>query len=145
MSQIEYVAEDDFYQLLGLTPGATPEEINRAHKRLAKECHPDVHPDTEWATAQIKRLNEARRVLLDKDLKGQYDRLRWEAVSGDRLRDRPRAAAPAPKPPKGSGGADRHSHHRDRMMSYFIAGIEALVMLFFLVLGIYAALKKLNS
>jgi len=144
LSQLSYSADEDYYQLLGVTPGASAQEVRRAHKKRAKECHPDVHPDTEWATAQIKRLNEASRVLSDPELKGQYDRLRWEVIGGDRTRERPLPARPA-KPPKGSGGEGRRRHHEDRRMSYFIAGIEALVMLFFLVLGIYAALKKLNG
>ncbi len=139
--EVTYLADNDYYSLFDISPAASPDEISKAHKRLAKECHPDLHPDKEWATERFKEINRAYEVLKNPDHKGVYDRLRWEVVGKDRQADR---ARPSPAiPPKGSShSGDPDRHHKDRMMSYFILGIEVAVMLFFLVLVTYRALTK---
>lgn len=78
MPRLRYDPSNDYYALLGLTPRATPSQIQRAFHRLAKEVHPDRHPDDQaWATARFQALNEAYHVLDDPDLRREYDRLRW--------------------------------------------------------------------
>ncbi|MDH4228933.1 MAG: J domain-containing protein [Nitrospirota bacterium] len=148
MGNISYQAGADHYALLGVSPAATAEEISRAHRRLAKECHPDVHPDKVWATERFKQINQAYAVLSNPADKGEYDRLRWAEIGAASVAEsrtsRPQKPVPVKKP-KGSGRAAARSYHQDRIMSYFILGIEVVVMAMFLFLGIYAALKKLNG
>jgi hypothetical protein len=80
-------------------------------------------------------------VLKNPACKGTYDRLRWEVVGKQHQADRAKPGPVAqPKTSAASGDPDRH--HKDRMMSYFILGIEVVVMLFFLVLVTYRALTK---
>ena len=57
----------DYYEILGLSRGASEEEIKKAYRRLAKENHPDLNPDDKDAEARFKEINEAYEVLSDSD------------------------------------------------------------------------------
>ncbi len=63
---------ENYYELLGLKKGATPEEVKKAYKDLAKKYHPDVstHPEAE---KKFKEINEAYSVLNDPEKKQNYD------------------------------------------------------------------------
>lgn len=64
----------DHYKILGLTPGAKPEEIKRAFREMTKKYHPDRNAARpQWATAQMKRVIEANRVLSNPALRATYD------------------------------------------------------------------------
>jgi curved DNA-binding protein CbpA len=65
----------DHYKTLGVSRNASRQEIKRAFRALAKLYHPDRNASrTQWATAQIKRLIEAHRVLSHPGLREVYDR-----------------------------------------------------------------------
>jgi len=63
----------DYYEALGLSKGASEEEIKKAFRQLAKKFHPDVNPGNARAEARFKELNEAYEVLSDSDKKARYD------------------------------------------------------------------------
>jgi hypothetical protein len=72
--------EADLYRVLQVDPSADPEVIEAAYKRLALKYHPDHNRGDPRAEAQMKRINEAYRVLRRADLRADYD-----ARSGTRL------------------------------------------------------------
>ena len=53
----------DPYQVLGISPGAAPEEIKRAYRQKAKEYHPDLHPNDPIAAQKMNEINEAYDML----------------------------------------------------------------------------------
>ena len=54
----------DPHRVLGVSPGATPDEIKKAYRQKAKECHPDLHPDDPNATRKMNEVNEAYDMLM---------------------------------------------------------------------------------
>ena len=60
----------DYYQILGVSREATPEEIKRAYRKLARELHPDVNPDQE---ERFKDVTAAYEVLSDPQKRQMHD------------------------------------------------------------------------
>lgn len=73
----------DYYQILGLTPGANEEEIRRTYRRLALRHHPDRNPGDAAAEERFKEIAEAYGVLMDPVKRSQYDRYRSTASRQD--------------------------------------------------------------
>ncbi len=63
----------DYYKILEVDKDASQDEIKKSYRRLAKNYHPDLHPDDEKAQDKFKEINEAYEVLGDEKKKEQYD------------------------------------------------------------------------
>lgn len=70
----------DYYEVLGVSKGASDDEIKKAHRRLAKKYHPDLNRDNPDAAEKFKELNEAYEVLSDKDKRAKYDQFGFAGV-----------------------------------------------------------------
>jgi curved DNA-binding protein CbpA len=66
--------ERSYYDVLGVVPNASQDDIKRAYRRLAKAYHPDVNRDPD-ADARFKEINEANQILSAPDRRAQYDGL----------------------------------------------------------------------
>ena len=64
----------DYYEVLGISKGASEDEIKKAYRKMAKQYHPDLNPGNAEAEAKFKECNEAYEVLSDADKKAKYDR-----------------------------------------------------------------------
>ena len=63
----------DYYQILGVERTASPEEIKKAYRRLAKQYHPDLNPNDKEAERKFKEIQEAYEVLSDEEKRRAYD------------------------------------------------------------------------
>ena len=61
----------DYYEVLGLSKGASDDEIKKAYRKLAKKYHPDLNPGDAEAEKNFKEVNEAYSVLSDSDKKAK--------------------------------------------------------------------------
>ena len=76
------MSKRDYYETLGISKGATAEEIKKAYRRKAKELHPDRNADNPASEGLFKEANEAYEVLKDSNKKAAYDRYGHAAFEG---------------------------------------------------------------
>ncbi|MEM9005252.1 MAG: molecular chaperone DnaJ [Cyanobacteria bacterium P01_F01_bin.86] len=71
----------DYYEVLGINRGSSPEDIKRAYRRLARKYHPDVNKE-EGAEETFKEINRAYEILSEPDMRARYDRFGEAGVGG---------------------------------------------------------------
>ena len=72
----------DYYELLGVSRDASPNQLKSAYKKLAIKYHPDKNPGDKTAEEKFKEAAEAYDVLSDPQKKAQYDRFGHAGVQG---------------------------------------------------------------
>jgi hypothetical protein len=146
----------DYYQILAIDSTSTEQDIRRQYRRLVKIYHPDRNPgEEEWCGEQLKKVNDAYRVLSSSSLRAAYDRQvqerrrsngagatagpEWKAAGDGRStysRWRPDVpvptpAAPAPSPPKPSQPSSRRKHDVAKAATAAgLLGITAVVVVY---------------
>jgi molecular chaperone DnaJ len=68
--------EKDYYKTLGVTKGATGDEIKKSYRKLARKYHPDANEGDAKAEARFKEISEAYNVLSDDKRRKEYDEAR---------------------------------------------------------------------
>ena len=67
---MEYI---DYYNILGVPKDASPDDIKKAYRKLARQYHPDLNPNNKDAHKKFQQINEANEVLSDPDSRKKYD------------------------------------------------------------------------
>ena len=73
----------DYYEVLGVSKSATPEELKKAFKRLAIKYHPDKNPGNKEAEDKFKEAAEAYEVLNDPQKRTTYDQFGHQGVNSN--------------------------------------------------------------
>jgi len=73
----------DYYKVLGLDKSASPDDIKKAYRKLARKYHPDLNPNDEAAKKKFQELNEANEVLTDPEKRKKYDQYGENWKHGD--------------------------------------------------------------
>ncbi len=89
------MAKRDFYDVLGLSRGASADEIKKAYRQKAKALHPDGNKDNPDAETQFKEVNEAHASLKDAETTAAYDQFGHAAFEGG-MGGGPRGPPPTP-------------------------------------------------
>jgi len=89
--------EKDLYAVLGVAQDADSKSIKRAYRKLARELHPDTHPDDAGAAERFKGVTAAYDVLGDETKRAEYDEFR-RAVAGAGRWDRDGGTWASPEP-----------------------------------------------
>ncbi len=105
----------DYYQTLGVARDASPEEIKRSYRKLARRYHPDVSQESN-AEQQFKEVGEAYAVLSDPEKRAAYDRLGADWRAGEAFRPPPGADHDGP-----SGGHSFSEEEAAQFSDFFDA------------------------
>lgn len=112
--QGEYVSGKDYYEILGIRPSASQDEIDLAYRGRRSQYHPDRYANADdetlaWATNKMKEVNEAYRVLNEPQARAQFDQRKASASSGSR--PPPYPGAKTRPSPAGRASAEPNRSH----------------------------------
>lgn len=98
----------DYYNVLGLTNTATPEEIKKAYRKMARQHHPDLNPNNAEAEKRFKQINEANEVLSNPENRKKYDQYGkdWQHAEQFDQAQRQRNASHGQRSYGSTGGAE---------------------------------------
>jgi len=74
--------KEDYYDILGISKGASDAEIKKAYRKMALKYHPDKNPDDTEAEEKFKKAAEAYEILSNADKKARYDQFGHQAFDG---------------------------------------------------------------
>jgi len=85
---------DEPYALLGVAKNATPEDISKAFRKLAKELHPDLNPGNKASAERFQKVSAAYELLSDVEKRAKFDRGEIDASGEPRRGYNPYGGAP---------------------------------------------------
>src|SRR5688572_24519500 len=75
------MAQKDYYKILGVSSGASADEIKKTYRQMAKKYHPDTNPNNKAAEEKFKEISEAYYVLSDEKKRREYDSFKQSGFS----------------------------------------------------------------
>lgn len=115
------------YEVLGLAPGATDDEIRAAYRRRAAQVHPDLQPSARkaWAMEEMTRLNQARDLLMDPVRRARLEALTARLRYAEAMRTRAYSQSG-----RGTGWDEQvRARRRVYKLRQTLTGLAALVVL----------------
>ena len=126
--QIYYrTSESDYYEVLGVAPSASAEEIRRAYHKRAFQCHPDRNHKSKKAHEKMRELNEAYAILSDPIKRREYDLPRGygSRVSKFKKGSKVKISANYPSPYSGHTGIVDKEPVKDTFRFWYMVRIES--------------------
>ena len=117
----------DYYEVLGIAPDASAEEIKRAYHRLAFQCHPDKNRKSEAAHEKMGEINEAYAVLSDPIKRREYDLPRGYGIRLPKFKkgSKVRISVNSPSPYRGRAGIVDKEPVSDVFRFWYMVKIES--------------------
>ena len=116
----------DLYQLLELPREASEDDIQRAHRKLVREYHPDVNPEDLQAGERFKEIQQAYEVLSEDKKRREYDQtLHTSSIEAS---DRPDARRAGAKTGGGAAHGTAERANRDRGLMFRLGYLLGLVL-----------------
>ena len=117
----------DYYEVLGIAPDASLEEIKKAYHRLAFQCHPDRNWESEKAHEEMERINEAFAVLSDPIKRREYDLPRGYGRMAPKFKkgSKVKVKADSPSAYRGQIGVVDKEPTKDAFRFWYMAKIES--------------------
>jgi hypothetical protein len=128
----------DLYAELGVSAGATRDEISAAFRDRARALHPDANPDPV-ATEQFQRLSVAYRVLVDPEARARYDAGRAPALAA-----RPSASATV-APPESAPAPPRFGFRLTRRGAHWLVAGGVTLLALSVAIGLWALLDPAHG
>jgi curved DNA-binding protein CbpA len=119
--------ERDYYEVLGIAPSASTEEIRRAYHMVAFQCHPDRHGEAEEANKRMQEINEAYAVLSDPIKRREYDLPRGYCSRASKFKkgSKVKISFNSPSPYRGRAGVVDEEPIHDAFRFWYMVRIES--------------------
>jgi curved DNA-binding protein CbpA len=119
--------EGDYYEVLGIAPDASVEEIREAYHKRAFQCHPDRHQESEEAHKKMQEINEAYAILSDPIKRREYDLPRGygRRVPKSKQGSKVKISVNSPSPYRGQTGVVDKEPVKDAFRFWYMVRIES--------------------
>jgi curved DNA-binding protein CbpA len=120
-------SERDYYEVLGIAPDASAEEIRRAYHRLAFQCHPDRNRKSEEANKKMQEINEAYAILSDPIKRREFDLPRGYSRKVPKFKkgSKVKISVNSPSPYRGQTGVVDKEPVNDAFRFWYMVRIES--------------------
>jgi molecular chaperone DnaJ len=122
-----WTGERDYYEVLGIKPSASAEEIRRAYHKRAFQCHPDRNHKGKEAHRKMQELNEAYAILSDPITRREYDLPRGYGTRATKFKkgSKVKISANYPSPYSGHTGVVDQEPVKDTFRFWYMVRIES--------------------